>query len=183
MHCITANDMKGENLFKRLFARIELQLLMIITAKGLRVPAINILTHSNTEALRCYAEFTRNNLSDDVSTEVLQRMNTMAYRTGRLLRVLFLVRTQEAARQLVVKLYRNIGISMSFQSEDLIYFNSCYFSHFYTPNICMAASSLDDGFIRGITGCGRLSFKQRITENCEYCIAQHKYEEKSYCNR
>lgn len=169
-------------MYKELFRRTELQILMSLTAHALRQPSMCIWHLPHLEALKCYAEFTRDNLSDDVSPEILQRMNTQAYRLGRILRLLFLIRRKTTAQQFVVSLYRNIGIAMSFKSEDEIIFHNCFFSRFYTPDVCLAASSLDDGIIRGLTGCGKLTFKQRITEKCKYCLVQYRHEKESNRN-
>lgn len=180
---MTGNNKRFYTLFTEVIQHIELQILMNLTAKALRVPTISIWRLNHIEGLRCYAEFTRDNLSDNVTPEVLQRMNTQAYRLGRKLRLIFFVTSQASAQKTIVKLYRNIGIQMSFKSDNHICFHSCFFSHFYSPDVCQAASSLDDGIIRGITGCGHLTFEQRITEKCNYCLAQYKHEEKSNCNR
>ncbi len=170
-------------MYKELFRRIELQVLMNLTAYALHLPTIRIWHLSHKEALKCYAKFTSDNLSDDIAPEILQRMNTLAYQLGKKIRLLFFVRSKTAAQELVVKLYRNIGIHMSFEPNNQVYFHRCFFSYYYSSDICQAASSLDDGIIRGITGCGQLTFKQRITENCKYCIAQYIHEEKSNYNR
>ena len=91
---------------------------------------------------------------------------------------LFFVRSNKAAQRLVVKLYRHIGINMEFTADDELCFHSCYFSRFYTPAVCRAASALDDGILRGITGlaAGELHFSQRITEGCSCCKAVIKNE-------
>ena len=157
-----------------LFRRIELQLLMNLTAHALGKKSQRIWTLKNAEALKAYAKYTSSNLQAGANQALLKRMNSEAYNMGRLLRCLFLIRHEARAQRLIVALYRNIGIKLSFESSRQLCFHSCYFSRFYTPQACKAASALDDGIIRGILGLEseHLHFSQRITEGCKQCKAQ-----------
>ena len=156
-----------------LFRRIELQLLMNLTAHALDQKPKRIWTLPNAEALRVYADFTSSNLQAGADEPLLERMHTEAYKMGRLLRRLFLINNEARAQQLIVALYRNIGIKLSFESSRQLCFHRCYFSRFYTPQICQAASALDSGIIYGISGqsAKHLQFSQRITEGCKCCRA------------
>lgn len=157
--------------------RVELQLLMNLTAKALRQPSRRIWTLPHGDALRTYAEYT--SAPAVVSDGATERMNMAAYRMGRLLRRLLLVRSEAAGRRVVVALYRNIGIEVSFTGGGQLCFRRCYFSCFYTPAVCQAVSALDDGIIRGLTGrqARRLCFTQRITEGCSCCKAELRIEQ------
>ena len=156
-----------------LFPRIQLQMLMNLTARALGQPPLRLWTRSNDDALRVYAEYTCRHLRKGTDEALLRRMNDEAYKTGRRLRHLFFVRKTAAAQRLVVALYRNICIDLSFSDSRSLCFRSCYFSRYYTPAVCLAASALDDGIIRGILGqtTSRLRFSQRITEGCKSCQA------------
>ncbi|MBP5771323.1 MAG: hypothetical protein J6W75_08175 [Bacteroidaceae bacterium] len=156
-----------------LFRRIELQQLMNLTARALGKPARRIWTLQNDEALRVYAEYTRDHLQGDVEESLLQRMNVEAYKVGRLLRWLFCLRTQADIELFIIALYRNIGIRLEGQLPGQLCFRSCFFSQYYTPAICLTASALDEGIIRGLSGGGRLIFQQRITEGCKFCLATY----------
>ena len=123
-----------------LFRRIELQLLMNLTAHALDQKPKRIWTLPNAKALRVYADFTSSNLQAGADEPLLERMHTEAYKMGRLLRRLFLINNEARAQQLIVALYRNIGIKLSFESSRQLCFHSCYFSRFYTPQACKAAS-------------------------------------------
>jgi len=161
-----------------LFRRIELQMLMNLTARAFGEPSPRIWTLPNREALKIYAHYTSSHLQTGADEQTLQRMNSEALRMGRLLRLLFFVRSEARAQRLIVALYRNIGITLAFSTSQQLCFSSCYFSGHYTPAACLAASALDDGIIRGIMGhtdC-RLCFSQRITEGCSCCRAQLKAE-------
>jgi len=156
-----------------LFRRIQLQLLMNLTAQALGVKSVRLWTRSNAEALQFYATFTAQHLQAGADDVLLQRMNSEALKMGRLLRLLFFVRSTARAKRLIVALYRNIGIQLSFAADGQLCFHRCYFSRHYTPKACRAASMLDDGIICGIMHhpVGSLCFSQRITEGCCCCKA------------
>lgn len=155
-----------------LFRRIELQLLMNLTARAFGKPAKRIWTHPNDEALRIYAEYTRDHLQHTgVDEQLLRRMNEEAYRMGCRLRRWFHLRRQADIECFVIQIYRHIGIELEGHVPGCLCFRQCFFSTYYTPDICLAASALDDGIIRGLNGEGRLIFQQRITEGCKYCKA------------
>lgn len=154
-----------------LVRRIELQLLMNLTARALGQKPRRTWTLTNDEALSTYAAFTRDQLQGGADDELLQRMNTEAYRTGRWLRRILRPRSQADVEELTAALYRNIGITLEGHIPGQLCFRRCLFSRYYTPAVCQAASALDDGIIRGLSGCGRLTFKQRITEGRDCCLA------------
>ena len=147
---------------------------MNLTAHALDQKSQRIWTLPNAEALRVYAEYTSSNLQAGADEPLLERMHTEAYKMGRLLRRLFLINNEARAQRLIFALYRNNGIKLSFESNRQLCFHSCYFSRFYTPQACQAASELDSGFICGILGMEseHLHFSQRITEGCKQCKAQ-----------
>ena len=163
-------------MINEILARIELQLLMNLTARALQQPTERIWTLSAGEALRAYATFTRRYLQGTNSQERLSRLNQEAYRMGQQVRRWFPCKREAAARRLVAMLYRHIGIDMQFLPSGELCFHSCYFSRFYTPSVCIAASAIDDGIIRGVMGqtAGKLHFSQRITEGCKCCMATIK---------
>ncbi len=157
-----------------LFRRIELQLLMNLTAKAFGEHPKRLWTLSNDKALRVYAEYTSARLKTGADEALLQRMNSEALKMGRMLRRFFFIGSEARAQRLIVALYRNIGIRLTFSDHESLCFHSCYFARLYTPAACLAASALDDGIIRGITGrtTSRLLFSQRTTEGCKCCIAK-----------
>lgn len=154
-----------------LFRRIELQQLMNLTARALGKPPRRIWTLPHSEALRAYAEYTRDNLRDGVSDQLLQRMSDEACSMGRRLRKVFFLRKTSDIEAFTIALYRNIGIQLEGHIPGQLCFRRCFFSQFYTPAVCLAASALDEGIMRGLAGSGRLTFQQRITEDCQHCLA------------
>lgn len=153
------------------FRRIELQLLMRLTARALGTKPRRLWSLSADQALLAYAEFTRDHLRQGADDRMLRRMNDEAYRMGCFLRRFFRPKSQSDTERLIAALYQNIGIDVKAHIPGQICFRSCLFSQYYTPAICLAASALDNGIIRGLSGCGHLTFRQRITEGHPCCLA------------
>lgn len=154
-----------------LFRRVEIQLLMNLTARALGKPAQRLWTLPCDEALRAYADFTRDSLHEGVTPQQLRQLNDEAYRMGRLLRRGLHLKKQADVERTMIALYRHIGIKIEGHWPGTLCFRHCFFSQFYTSELCQAASALDDGIMRGLVGSGHLSFQQRITQGCKYCIA------------
>lgn len=160
-----------------LFRKIELQLLMNLTARALNKPAQRIWTLPNEKALQVYAEYTCGHLGGNPDEALWQRINDKAYRMGKRLRKIFHLRDTADIARFIFLLYRNIGIQMEGNIPGKICVTKCYFSSHYTPAICQVASALDDGIIKGLAGGGKLQFQQRITEGCKCCLATFKTSE------
>lgn len=154
------------------FRRIELQQLMNLTARALGEPPRRIWTLSNTKALQVYAEYTRDHLQEAPNGDLIRRMNDEAYKVGRRLRMLFGLRKQSDIEAFTQQLYRHIGIVLEGHIPGELCFRSCFFSQYYTPSVCLAASALDEGIMRGLGGNGQLRFSERITEGCACCKAR-----------
>ncbi len=158
-----------------LFRRIEIQLLMNLTARAIGKPSMRLWRLPNDKALRIYALYTRSNLQNGVDSAMLQRMNDEAFKMGRMLRRVLLLRNQNDVEQFIIGLYHNIGIELEGHIPGNMCFRRCFFCKYYTPAICLAASALDDGIMRGLSGrSGKLSFQKRITEGCENCLAVYR---------
>lgn len=157
-----------------LFRRIELQLLMNLTARALGKPSKRIWTLSNGKALRVYAQYTREYLKGHIDQHLLERMHQEAFKMGQRLRMMFHLRKSADVEQFTFALYKNIGITMNGNIPGNLCVRHCFFSRFYSPAVCLAASALDSGIISGLSGGGQLTFQQRITEGCLCCIATFK---------
>lgn len=154
------------------FRRAEIQLLMYVTARALGQPCCRTWTLRNDKALQAYADFTSRHLVNQ-SDDVLRQLNDEAFRMGTKLRRLFFLKEKSSAVRLIVSLYRNIGIDLEMMENGTLCFRHCFFSSCYTPAVCVAASALDEGFIRRPAGLpsSRLCFSQRITEGFSCCLA------------
>jgi hypothetical protein len=142
-------------------------------AFGHELPACN---RSFDQCLRAYAQFTALEVKralgrgDDL-VALEDRLWHNAHRLGKRLRTfLHLARTEDAMR-LARLLYGMIGIDFQSDARGEITIQCCYFSQFYSPQVCQIISSLDEGLLAGLTGGGRLTFSARITEGAPRCRA------------
>ena len=146
-------------------------------------PAIDHLSFD--ECLRTYALFTseqaRIALQDGCNLTVLKiQLYRNAYPLGAKLREWFAVNSMEDVLALGQILYQAIGVEIvgDTQGDDRGYTHGsvtvkrCYFSQFYSGQICDLISALDDGVLSGLSGGGRLAFSERLTEGSSCCRAK-----------
>lgn len=151
------------------FARLEIQILLMATARAFRRRGRLILFRKPEEALAAYKDFT---LACMVSGDADPgRIYRTAYALGSLVRKVFRVRDRETAQALVFYLYHNIGITMNGELPGEIIVSDCYFGHYYTPKQCALMSLMDWGIVAGICDGGKLTFYERITQRCGRCRA------------
>ncbi len=149
-----------------LIARIQIQILLLATAKGFQKKAKIILF--SKDCLEEYAKFTKacmKNQSDQ------KRLFGISYELGRRIREIAGFTDKGDLQRLVFYLYRNIGITMTGDIPGEVHVLNCYFSQLYSSAECSEISAMDAGIIAGICGNGTLIFTQRITEGCQYCKA------------
>jgi len=68
-------------------------------------------------------------------------------------------------------LYDLLDIVFQGESTGEIVISRCYFSSFYSPEVCQVMSAMDSGLLAGLAGAGDLVFTQRITERHACCRA------------
>ncbi len=149
--------------------RIGLQILLNLTARAFGRKRIRIWTLDSERALQTYALFTRSCMQSGPCDP--ERLYRLSFSLGARLRRLSGLRAEEDLARLVFALYRIIGIEMRGQLPGDITVTACFFSRFYSPAQCRQISALDDGWISGVYGGGRLEFTSRITEGCATCTA------------
>jgi hypothetical protein len=66
-------------------------------------------------------------------------------------------------------IYKLIGIDFQCDSQGEFKIKQCFFSKYYSGEVCKLISSMDEGLAAGLSAGGRLYFNQRITEGCECC--------------
>ncbi|HEX5902574.1 MAG TPA: hypothetical protein VF028_05615 [Actinomycetota bacterium] len=124
---------------------------------------------SATSAERALAD--RTDL-DDLS----RRMWNNAYALGESLRRRLGVRSREDALRAARIAYRMIGIDVRADPRGDMVVDRCSFAERYSPQVCRVMSSLDAGMVAGLTGGGRLTFSERITEGRPRCLARIAWE-------
>jgi hypothetical protein len=102
---------------------------------------------------------------------VQERLFAGAREMGRGYRAQFGVATMREALAVAKFLYRGLGIDLRPDGRGCLRMERCFFSSYYSPDICRIVSALDEGLFSGLTDGGRLCFTQRITEGSECCRA------------
>lgn len=100
--------------------------------------------------------------------EVKDRLYQNSYIFGQSLRKSLRIATWEEAVTALAVIYQLIGIDFQCDRQGEVIIRQCFFSRYYSGEVCRLISSLDEGLAAGISG-GRLSFCQRLTEGGDCC--------------
>ena len=149
-----------------------------LTAEAFQSDLPNIKTLSYDDCLKSYAHFSKIKaeeviqLHNDMETDAVKnRLYHNAYRMGEKLRQDFRIKTKTDVIRLSKILYKTLRIEFTGNSSGEVIIKRCFFSQFYTPDVCGIISSLDEGMAAGLSAGGRLIFKERITEGKNCCRA------------
>lgn len=145
-----------------------------LTAEAFKSDMPELRGLSFNRCLLKYALFTKEQAETYLKSgcpleEVKQRLYQNSYFFGqRLRKSLHIVNREEAI--LVLKIvYKLIGIDFQCDRQGEIIIKQCFFSKYYSKEVCALISSLDEGLAAGLSGGGRLGFNQRITEGYSCC--------------
>ena len=121
-----------------------------------------------------YALFTKEQAESHLQSgrpleEVKRRLYQNSYILGQNLRKSLRIVTREEAVTALKVIYKLIGIDFQCDRQGGIIIKRCFFSQYYSGEVCKLISSLDEGLAAGLSGGGRLCFSQRITEGCGCC--------------
>ncbi len=139
-----------------------------------KVPDLKGLT--NKVCLQAYAIFTCEQAQRLVRCgygvgEVKERLYQAAMQMGKEIRRRLHIDTQQQVLAASRMMYRILGIRMHEDSLGGILISDCFFSRYYSGEVCRIISSLDEGVAAGLSGGGKLEFHQRITEGGNCCKA------------
>jgi len=155
--------------------RKKLEALFAATADAFQTPQPSTRGLALDECLRQYALFTRQQADDAIrrhgEAEVRQRLYRNALQMGRQLRNDFRISASQVM-SVGALVYRLLGIDFHGEPGGNIVIRSCFFSKYYSGEVCRLISGLDEGLLVGLAGGGKLNFRQRITEGHECCLAQ-----------
>jgi hypothetical protein len=126
------------------------------------------------QRLHQYALFTRDQAAESLrrgdQQEIKRRLYQAAYAMAGGLKKSFHVVDAEDAMKLAKLVYRILKIEFAGDRTGEVRIRRCFFSSFYSGEVCRILSSLDEGLLEGLSG-GTFRFSQRITEGHEYCLA------------
>lgn len=157
-----------------------IQFLIVRTLHRMTAKAMGAPFRPGIPPLPAYACFTQEQMEQIANADieaVQKRMYQSARRMGGLIRNVLFIRSNARARRVIISLYRNIGIDLEGSCPGTVTIRRCYFSEFYTPEMCAIMSAMDQGIFAGLFGGGDLTFVSRITEGCSCCRAVFAPEE------
>lgn len=158
------------------FRKQVLEALFHATARafGAAVPPLTGL--SADRCLYQYALFTQSQAAaalrrgDDL--DALQgQLYRNAYRLGRACRWMFRVESVADTMAVGQALYRLLDIEFQGDADGDVVIRRCYFSHFYSGQVCQVMSAADRGVLAGLSDGGQLVFSARLTEGQACCRA------------
>ncbi len=152
----------------------KLKELFRLTADAFQSELPELRGFSFAECLSEYALFTKEQAegclkSGSLQEEIKLRLYQNSYLLGRNLRKCLHIKTWEEAAAALKVIYKLIGIDFQYDRQGEIIIQQCFFSKYYSGEVCKLISSLDEGLAAGLSGGGRLCFKQRITEGDSCC--------------
>lgn len=143
---------------------------------------------SFSDSLLKYALFTKEQAErclqeESLIEEVKYRLYNNSFAFGRNLRKRLHIMSWEKSVTALKSAYKFIGIDFQYgrQGETLndrddfiakqecFVIGQCFFSRYYSAEVCRLISSLDEGLAAGLTGGGILCFAQRITDGSSCC--------------
>lgn len=158
--------------------RRELAQLFEITAEAFYGKKIRInKTAGIGELLEEYARYTKESsdraLQDNSNTEVIRKkLFAGAFEIGSRLRRELGIKNFHDFRTAARLIYRALEIDFSCDKNREVTVSKCFFSRFYSGQVCSLVSSLDSGLAAGLSGGLKMSFSERITENKPCCKAR-----------
>jgi hypothetical protein len=153
--------------------RKKINELFRLTADAFQCGLPELRGFSFEECISKYALFTKEQaeryLKSGRSLEELKnRLYQNFYIYGQNIRKSLRIVTWDEAVTVLKVIYKLIGIDFQCIVQGDIIIKKCFFSKYYSPEVCELISSLDEGVAAGLSG-GRLCFNQRITEGGSCC--------------
>jgi hypothetical protein len=161
-----------------LLKRMVICRLTTLCAAAFQCPVPGLKGLSANQLLENYARFTENAirerlpLNNDGRSALRNRLYQQAFQTGQRLRDRFGPADLNDALRLLRFLYRMIKIDLQSDPQaNGIIISQCFFSRYYSSEVCQIMSAFDQGLAAGLSGGTSLEFQGRITDGCEFCRA------------
>ena len=144
-------------------------------AFGCAAPPVQGLAYR--DSLQLYAQFTQSQVAamiragDDL-TAVEQRLYEHAQQLGQQYARLLHIRNQAEMMVVGRLLYAMLAIDFQSNAAGEVTIRRCYFSDFYTAEVCRVMSAVDRGLFAGLSENGQLRFSARLTEGAPCCLAR-----------
>jgi predicted nucleic-acid-binding Zn-ribbon protein len=155
----------------------NLSQLFQLSARAFHCEPPDIKGKSYRQMLQEFAFFTQNAAREVITgkgdiQKVKKRLYRNAFLLGNHLRKLFKIHNPDEVMLISKKLYDILKIDFQGDPFGNITIKRCYFSTYYSQEICQLISALDEGIAAGLSGGGKLAFQQRITEGRLCCLGK-----------
>ncbi len=163
--------------FPAFLKKRQVRKLLQLTAEAFDSPPPPVRGMSFDESLKVFATFTQREAERAIlSGKNLGAIHRVLYdrafglgaQYGRWFRITRIDDVMAAARVL----YGFCGIDFHGTREGEVTIRRCFFSGYYSSDVCRVISSLDAGLLAGLSGGRQLTFSERITEGGKACIGQ-----------
>ena len=156
--------------------KIALTQLFNSTAAAFEAEVPPLAGLDSQECLAQYARFAQTQaeqrLRDGREVEAVeQRLYLNAVEMGRLHNKWLRLGTVQDVMAIGRVLYRILDIDLQGDARGEVVINRCYFSRFYSAEVCRLMSAMDRGLFAGLSNGGELTFSSRITEGQPCCRA------------
>jgi hypothetical protein len=131
---------------------------------------------SADDCLLRYAQFTQGRVAElllngDDLPAVREQLYRNAYELGRACRRVSRIGSVEETMAFARVLYRLLDIEFQGDEGGDVVVSRCYFSRFYSGQVCQVMSAMDRGLLAGLSDGRQLVFSARITEGQARCRA------------
>jgi hypothetical protein len=156
--------------------RKRLKQLLALTADAFGSSAPPVDGLSTDEVLEAYARFTREEAQKAIRRPVTldtvrESLYNNAFALGCELRKRYRIRTRHDALQMGRVIYKVLKIDFRGDGAGGIVIRHCFFSSYYSAEVCTLISALDEGIMAGLSSGMKLRFTQRMTDGNECCTA------------
>jgi hypothetical protein len=159
-----------------------LQQLFDLTASAFQDQAPQIKTLAYQQGLLQFARYSKAQTESSIRLKqdvqlIKSSLYDNAFQLGRSIRKRFKLKT---AREIIIlskAIYRVLGTDFNVDLRGEVLIKKCFFSQFYSREVCEIISSIDEGVLAGLSGGGKLSFIQRLTEGKNCCRAYFDLKE------
>ncbi|PKM86500.1 MAG: hypothetical protein CVU87_11955 [Firmicutes bacterium HGW-Firmicutes-12] len=152
----------------------KLYQLFSLTADAFQSELPELRGFSYGECLAKYAIFTKNQAESCLQSgqpleEVKLRLYQNSRAFGQKLRKSLYIKTWEEVVTTLKVCYKLIGIDFQCDKQNEFIIKQCFFSKYYSGEVCRLISSVDEGLVAGLSGDARLCFKERLSEGGSCC--------------
>lgn len=148
---------------------------IVADAFGKSPPPLERLSYK--ERLKAFALYTSQEAETRIQAgqdleNIKKRLHRNACILGQRIRKDFGIRSPREVMEMSSILYQILGIDFEGDASGRVTIKKCFFSDYYSPQVCQIISSLDEGVAAGLSAGGKLSFSGRITEGKDCCDAR-----------